>query len=84
MSSPRILKQRGHENVTPERVLPELRVLLVLLPMLFATGIALMLIMHAMLMPSIAIVPSVSQGKVLPSMTLHACTVWHLFKLCGA
>jgi len=53
-----------------ERVLPELRALLALIPMLFATRIALMLIMHAMLMPSIAVVPGVSQGKVLPSTTL--------------
>jgi len=63
VSSPQILKQCGHENVTPERTTPELTGLLVLLPMPFACGIALKLIMRAMLILSVAVVPSVSQGE---------------------
>jgi len=61
----------------PERVPPELRALLALLPMPFASGIALMLIVCATLMLS------VSQGKVLPLTTLPR-TVRHLFELRGA
>ena len=80
MSSPQILKQCGHENVTPERTtpertlrLPELTGLLVLLPMPFASGIALKLIMRAMLILSVAVVPSVSQGEgfTLDNIAMH-------------
>jgi len=67
----------------PERVPPELRALLALLLMPFARGIALMLIVRAMLMPSAAVLPGVSQGKVLPSTTLPR-TVRRLSKLRGA
>jgi len=78
VSSPQILKQCGHENVTPERTtpertLPELTGLLVLLPMPFASGIALKLIMRAMLIQSVAVVPSVSQGEgfTLDNIAMH-------------